>query len=255
MRALIDEAMPLHTGVEPAGGGARAETGIVTGTASTVLNAVIESHVGMAVWRRSMPEAVRTWADRVAAETAIKAGLLIPAEDCEDRIEKALRRARITPSPAEEQVRGDIAALTRLFADIGGLRSVDVRLETVKGDACWKFHVDQVAFRLICTYSGPGTQYVPPECGRQAIAQQRDYTGPVAMLEAYDVAVFKGAQASGHDGIVHRSPPILGSGHVGKDAGEVDDELGQERPHHRFVRIRHRAILLIDTPQERPRVR
>ena len=186
--------------------------GIVTGADGAVLNAAREANVGMAVWRRPMPEALKSWARRMAAERAIKAGLLIPVERCEDRIEKALRKHRVPSSPARQQVKQDIAELIRVFADIGGLRSVDVRLETVKGDACWKFHVDRVAFRLICTYAGPGTQYVPPACSRQAIAQQRDYTGPLATIGTYDVAVFKGADASGHDGIVHRSPPILGSG-------------------------------------------
>lgn len=186
--------------------------GIVTGTTCTILNAVHTAGVGMAVWRRSMPEALKSWADRVAADGAIKAGLLIPIERCEDRIEKAFRNAGLPPCPAEAQVKHDIADLIRTFTGIVGLGSVDVRLETVRGDACWKFHRDQVAFRLICTYSGPGTQYVPPDCSRQAIAQQRDYAGPLAMIETGAVAIFKGAQASGHDGIVHRSPPIRGSG-------------------------------------------
>ena len=188
--------------------------GIVTGTACTVLNEVRNAGVGMAVWRRSMPETLKSWADRLAAdaEADVKARLLLPIERGEDGLDKALRNSGVLPGPAGEPFKHEITDLVRMFADIAGLRSVDVRLETVKGDACWKFHVDRVAFRLICTYSGPGTQYVPPDFGRQAIAQQRDYTGPLGIVETYDVAIFKGAEASGHDGIVHRSPPIRGSG-------------------------------------------
>lgn len=200
----IDGSVTTRTDADPAG--------IVTGTDRTVLHTVQTENVGMAVWHRSMPETLRSWADRVAADGDINARLLIPVEGCEDRIERALHNARVPPCPAAEQIGHDIADLTRMFADIAGLRFVDVRLETVTGDACWKFHVDRVAFRLICTYSGSGTQYVPPDFGRQAIAQQRDYTGPLAMIETDDVAIFKGAEASGHDGIVHRSPPIRGSG-------------------------------------------
>lgn len=204
MTALTADAAAMRTDVHLAG--------IATANARTVFNEVRTAGVGMAVWRRSMPEQLKSWADRVAADGDINARLLIPIERCEEGLEKALRNARIPPCPAEEQFKLDIADLVRVFADLVGLQCVDVRLETVRGDACWKFHVDRVAFRLICTYSGPGTQYVPPEFGRQAVAQQRDYDGPLAMIGTYDVAVFKGAEASGHDGIVHRSPPILGSG-------------------------------------------
>jgi hypothetical protein len=199
-----DGSITTQTDADPAG--------VVTGTDRTVLQAVQTDRVGMAVWHRSMPETLQTWADRMAADGAIKVRLLIPVEGCEDRIETALHNARVPPCPAAERIGHDIADLIRMFAVIGGLQFVDMRLETVKGDACWKFHVDRVAFRLICTYSGPGTQYVPPDFGQQAIAQQRDYTGPLAMIGTDDVAIFKGAEASGHDGIVHRSPPILGSG-------------------------------------------
>ena len=202
--AVIDRAAATRTQADPAG--------IVTGVDGTVLTAVRSSDVGMAVWRRSMPEALKSWAQRIAADRAVKAGLLIPVARCEDRIEETLRKHKVPSSPARQQLKQDIADLIRVFAGIGGLQTVDVRLETVKGDACWKFHVDRVAFRLICTYAGPGTQYVPPECSRQAIVQQRDYAGPLMTIGTYDVAVFKGADAAGHDGIVHRSPPILGSG-------------------------------------------
>lgn len=202
MTALIGGA--LATDAVPAG--------IVTGTDSAVLNAVQSANVGMAVWQRSMPEAMKSWADRVAAGAGIRARMLIPVERCENRIERALRNARIPSSPAGAKIKRDAADLVRIFADIGGLQQVDLRLETIKGDACWKFHIDRVAFRLICTYSGPGTQYVPPDYSQQAIAQQRDYAGPLATMGIYDVALFKGAEDSEHDGIVHRSPPIRGSG-------------------------------------------
>lgn len=206
MTTLTDGAAATRTDADP--------VGIVTGNTCAVLNAVHRASVGMAVWRRSMPETLKSWADRLAASTDADVGarLLLPIEHCEDELDKALRNDGVLPCPVGEPFKREIADLVRVFADVAGLQSVDVRLETVKGDACWKFHVDRVAFRLLCTYSGPGTQYVPPDFGQQAIAQQRNYTGPLGIVETYDVALFKGAEASGHDGIVHRSPPIRGSG-------------------------------------------
>jgi hypothetical protein len=46
-----------------------------------------------------------------------------------------------------------------------------------------------------------------------ALREQRDYRGPMEELPRFAVALFKGSRADRpEDGIVHRSPPIAGTG-------------------------------------------
>ena len=67
-------------------------------------------------------------------------------------------------------------------------------------------------FRLITTYIGPGTEYVDPADAGRALDDQRDYTGPLNRVPAFGVAVFKGSSGPSGMGVVHRSPPIAGTG-------------------------------------------
>ena len=106
----------------------------------------------------------------------------------------------------------DINDLVIGFSDITRSENVDVRLQRISGDACWKFHRDNVKTRLIATYRGPTTEWVRHEYSEQAIHEQRDFTGPLERLIVGDVAIFKGSCNNRDRGVVHRSPPISGTG-------------------------------------------
>ena len=106
----------------------------------------------------------------------------------------------------------DINGLVFGFADITQSDEVDVRLEPVSGDACWKFHRDNVKTRLVTTYRGLTTEWVQKIYADQAIKEQREFKGPLERLGNGDVAIFKGSFKSQKRGIVHRSPSIAGTG-------------------------------------------
>ena len=89
---------------------------------------------------------------------------------------------------------------------------VDVRLERISHDSCWKFHRDCVEARLLTTYCGSATEWVQPIHAEQALREQKSYNGPLERLRVHDVAIFKGNRAGPNSGIVHRSPPIVGTG-------------------------------------------
>ena len=81
---------------------------------------------------------------------------------------------------------------------------VRLRLEPIFDDACSKFHIDNVMARLICTYSGPGTELgletTDPESttrvatGTPILLKGKRWPGPI-----YPV-------------LRHRSPRISGTG-------------------------------------------
>ncbi|MBM3515634.1 MAG: DUF1826 domain-containing protein, partial [Alphaproteobacteria bacterium] len=106
----------------------------------------------------------------------------------------------------------DVDELVSAFARITQSDLVDVRLERVSNDACWKFHRDCVEARLLTTYRGATTEWVQPIHAGQALRQQKQFEGPVERLLIHDVAIFKGSCAGEGSGIVHRSPPIAGTG-------------------------------------------
>jgi len=99
-----------------------------------------------------------------------------------------------------------------MFADITQSKTVDVRLQRIRNNACWRFHRDVVETRLLTTYRGPSTEWVQNRHAEQALVEQLEYRGPIEQLGHRDVAIFKGSCNRPNRGIVHRSPAIKNTG-------------------------------------------
>ncbi|MEE3625781.1 DUF1826 domain-containing protein [Nitrospirillum sp. BR 11752] len=193
--------------------------GIVEDDTPAVLDRVMEPTVGLALWRRRghPGAALDPWLDALPAERLPHGRFLARLGDVDAALATLLRG---TEAPAALTV--DITDLCRRFLAVAGGEWIDVRLEAVGGDACWKFHRDHVRLRLITTYRGPGTQIVAPADAARALADQRRYHGPLHEMPRHAVALFKGCGPTGcgggpageEDGVVHRSPSVAGTGQV-----------------------------------------
>lgn len=122
-----------------------------------------------------------------------------------------------------EPLAADIRDLAHRFAHLMQVGAVRIRLEGIASNACRKIHSDYTDVRLITTYSGPGTDYLP-----QGLAPSDEN---LVRLPAGHVALFKGRLfAEGHEPCLHRSPPV-------GDTGEK------------------RLVLVIDTPLDEERAK
>ena len=106
----------------------------------------------------------------------------------------------------------DIVDLAATFTDIMDTDRVAIRLEVVETDACRRFHADYVTARLICTYVGPGTQWLDTRDAAALAAGADPQTLTIRQIGTGDVAIFKGRLWSPDAPAVHRSPPIAGTG-------------------------------------------
>lgn len=102
---------------------------------------------------------------------------------------------------------------------------VTASLSLIGHDACRQFHFDYLRVRLIVTYSGPGTEWVPEEGVNRLALDHRwaraelanaHIAKPETVRQAHtgDVLLLKGAAwpENGARGAVHRSPPIREQG-------------------------------------------
>jgi len=97
-------------------------------------------------------------------------------------------------------LRQDIAQLAARFAALMAVPTVRIRLEGITTNACRKIHSDSTDVRLITTYAGPGTDYVPLGLEPVETNLHRIPTGWLAL--------FKGrAFDPDHPFCLHRSPP------------------------------------------------
>ena len=123
---------------------------------------------------------------------------------------------------AREFLAEDITSILNSFSRAFGRRHLHGQLVVLENDKCRKFHTDNVTVRLLCTYAGPGTEWVKnedvvrenlaradvdPETANRSVLRAPDV---VNRCMAGDLLLLKGEAYDGNWGFgaVHRSPPI-----------------------------------------------
>ena len=176
------------------------------------LAAIGNPDVELVIWRRAPPVSLQTWLDDMEAACLPDFRVLVQTGSLRRAVEPHLDACGMPAGAMRDLLIADIDKLVSTFSMIIGNDLVDLRLERVSSDACWKFHRDCVDARLLTTYRGAATEWVDPVHADRALREQRAYAGPLQHLRVHEVAVFKGSCAGSGSGIVHRSPPIAGSG-------------------------------------------
>ncbi|MEL6298053.1 MAG: DUF1826 domain-containing protein [Pseudomonadota bacterium] len=180
--------------------------GVETATSIEGLTQIHRPDCAAVVWNRTPLARFQTWIDGLSPNDLPSARIIIPPHAVREAVVKVFDMAGTPECPERALLADDIAALAHAFAGIASAPFLRVRLDVAKTDACRKFHVDAVKVRLICTYRGPGTQY----------GFSTDGTGPEHILVAPTGApmVLRGDlwPETPRFGLLHRSPPMSGSG-------------------------------------------
>lgn len=160
--------------------------------------------VDAVIWSRSLPSAFTDWLDGTAPDQWPQGRFVLRASDIASCLADQFAAARIAPAPALNWFAEDVARLAECVRSMADTPLVRLRLEPIFDDACSKFHIDNVVARLICTYSGPGTQLALEAADPERA--ERVATGVPILL--------KGKRWPGpiHPVLRHRSPPISGTG-------------------------------------------
>jgi len=113
----------------------------------------------------------------------------------------------------------DILEQLNLFKDLSGGESFKILFSTIKTNMCRRFHTDINALRLLCTYAGPGTMWLPDEIVNHKAFLSRGGNKQIVLDESQiqqvatgDVIILKGALFPNANPIVHRSPTIETNG-------------------------------------------
>ena len=170
---------------------------VVIGNGPDTLAQITRPGVHLAIWRRTLPASLAmlaacdpAYTDDIDAEVAVAHG--------GPQIGALLDEAGYGSSTAAV---AELSSLIATFAQVMTCAMVRLRLEVIETDACRRFHADHVTARLLLTLAGRGTQWI-----RAGEMQQ------VSQLDPGDVALFKGRRWVEEPAILHRSPPIAGTG-------------------------------------------
>ncbi|MBJ14183.1 MAG: hypothetical protein CMB70_02295 [Euryarchaeota archaeon] len=110
----------------------------------------------------------------------------------------------------------DILRLATLFEATTKSGKIKIQFEIVTTDMCRLFHADYYRQRLLCTYLGPGTEWLDhSNVNRHALGKGSNNNivkdeAAINRANTFDVLILKGQNyGEGELAVVHRSPPIM----------------------------------------------
>ncbi len=170
------------------------------------LSAIHQSGCAAAIWERRPLLRFQNWIDQLYPEQLPSVRVALRPDAVSDAVLHACDIAGAPDCLERAMLADDIAALAHRFAALMSAPYLRLRLDVVTGNACKRFHVDAVTARLLCTYRGAGTHYGVAAEGAQP---QRIHTAPTGAPVVLRGSLWPNEPPRR---VLHRSPPIAGSG-------------------------------------------
>lgn len=212
MRSLPSSLAPVTT-LHPGRPGGHGHVALCR--TANALPVIQRSDVTLAVWQRRLPAGVAAQCATLGTADRPSFRLATTVDDAAADLAAALPTRWI-----DGPLLPDVLHLVRVYADIVGCPALRLRLDSVADDGCRFFHVDHVGLRLLCTYQGAGTHWLPNGAVTRSALGRGDNAAVLSdprrlrTLRAGHVALLKGEAWPGNRGrgLVHRSPPADPSG-------------------------------------------
>jgi hypothetical protein len=183
-----------------------------------VLTDIYNEQCNIAIWRRRLPtEFLQQVAQDISSNPMLNKTVQVRADSIENDI-ATIAADRIYG----EQLRSYISEIIDMFCVLFDTNKVGLRLSVLDQAMCPRFHFDRVPCRLVTTFCGIGTQWLPnnkvnmSKLGHGSGGKSDEESGlisekvDVQSLVCGDVALLKGDTWEGNEGsaLVHRSPAL-----------------------------------------------
>lgn len=171
------------------------------------LEAIHDQEKNIAVFERTVDEM------KAEIDLLLSSNFQIRLSGSEKEILKKLTNALgelETPS-----VFNDVKTLLETFKKISETKSFRFGLFVMNSDMCKRFHTDINDLRMLCTYSGQGTFWLPEEAADRNVHHDGGENEAIVVkpkliqqTKTGDVLILKGALYPGAKAAIHRSPSI-----------------------------------------------
>lgn len=190
----------------------------IWGKTPSVLTDIYQQAANIVIWQRQSDQALQAAVDAfIKSKETYKRNMTLSPEQAFESIHKALGGQDEVLALSQ-----NIAELVEMFCCLFELKRVGLRLAILDSAMCPRFHVDRVPCRLVTTYKGVATQWLPHHLinrsalGVRAVKNAQDQAGlyqsqdDIQQLTEGDVALLKGELWPGNEnaGLVHRSPAV-----------------------------------------------
>lgn len=183
-----------------------------------VLADIYQENTNIVVWKRSLTDKLLEASNSILSTNSdLEISLVVSPQDTVSVLQARLDSSKLVMILIE-----DIHKLVNMFCDLFDLKRIGLRLTSLKHAMCPRFHVDNVPCRLITTYQGIATEWLPhndadrsklgvgnkgkPDSQSGIYQDETD----IQQLSQGDVALLKGEAWVGNEGkgLIHRSPQL-----------------------------------------------
>ena len=183
-----------------------------------VLTDIYDELCNIAVWKRRLPAKFTTQVMQdIVCNPMPNKVLQVRSEHVEEDIKTIAQ-----DKAYGHQLRLYIHDVVDMFCVLFDTQKVGLRLTVLDKAMCPRFHFDRVPCRLVSTFCGSGTEWIPNEkvnthkLGHGSGGKPDEVSGliqtsdDIERLECGDVALLKGDTWEGNEGaaLVHRSPAL-----------------------------------------------
>lgn len=188
------------------------------GSQSEVLSNISQPEINIVIWKRNLSNSLVQAADSILdAQPNLEKWMICSPQDTCATIQQV-----IGPLHAVEVLSQDIARLVDIFCELFNQERVSLKLSSLDHAMCPRFHVDRVPCRMITTYQGVATQWLPHDVadrsklgtGNQGKPDELsglfENASDIKQLNCGDVALLKGEiwDKNQGAGLIHRSPKL-----------------------------------------------
>ncbi|TAP38999.1 DUF1826 domain-containing protein [Alteromonas sp. KUL49] len=179
------------------------------GDSPMALSEIIAPDKSVAIWKRLTNPVIQNYFDTTFSSLGmgIRQMFELPS------LKEALMRS-LPDGEGKNEVVEDIYLLSDVLTCLFDCEGVGLRLVPLTAAMCPKFHTDQIPVRLVNTYLGQGTEFLPveelldePVIGSKSSSKGAYHPHSIQQLDTHDVGLLKGSAWDKHEHMaaIHRS--------------------------------------------------
>lgn len=180
------------------------------------LTRILDPDIQIAQWQRRIDSLITQWLEQHHSQLGGGLRQTLAAGQTVDL-------SALPAGAGRDALAADLTLLADMLVELLDARHIGLRLEVVHQAMCPRLHVDRVGVRMVCTYRGPGTEWVEEAqldrrfLGSGAAGQSDAVSGlllpghHIDQIPPFSVALLKGSlwQGNAGRGLVHRSPAVF----------------------------------------------
>ncbi|ASJ73250.1 DUF1826 domain-containing protein [Granulosicoccus antarcticus] len=182
---------------------------------------IFEPSVQVCSWQRTIDPQISTYLDGIAGLEKLRAMETLSQSS----------RVKLSDFPlgaGREALINDITLLSEILCELVNCPSVGFRCTRIEHTMCPRWHIDRVPLRLLCTYEGPGTEWLEDQgVDRHELSSSETMQSPCQRASIGELVLLKGALWQDNDGLgaIHRSPAIASSLNISPRVGGAPVKL------------------------------